>query len=58
MDFSRGLSLHRLYGHVEFAVEAHKKNKDQRFQTNICRELGCTPDKRYEPGRQTANAWR
>lgn len=50
MDFSKGLSLHRLYGHSVFVIEADKRNKDNRFIDNICETLHCSGNKRYEPG--------
>jgi hypothetical protein len=42
IDYSKGVALHRLYGHPIFVVEATKAGRDERFVKNICASLECT----------------
>lgn len=42
IDYSKGLSLHNLYGHYVFAMEAEKAGKSAQFVTNICAAAKCT----------------
>jgi hypothetical protein len=41
IDFSKGVAIHRLYGHYTFTVEASKAGKDNRFAKHICSYLNC-----------------
>ena len=41
LDYSKGLALHRLYGHATFMIEASKKNKSKQFASSICAALKC-----------------
>lgn len=41
MDWSKGISLHRLYGHVPFCIEARKKKKAEGWIARICEDLDC-----------------
>jgi len=40
-DFSRGMSIHRLYGHSKFMSEAARAGKAKNFVANICSSLHC-----------------
>lgn len=41
IDWSKGMALHRLYGHYPFAMEALKAGKDMSFIMTICSNLKC-----------------
>lgn len=41
IDFSKGVALHRLYGHSVFVIEAEKAKKDAKFIKDVCRNLRC-----------------
>lgn len=42
IDFSKGLALHRLYGHYTFVREAQNGKKDDRFISHVCQAIKCT----------------
>lgn len=41
LDWSKGCSLHSLYGHAVFAMEAAKAKKSDIFIANVCTNLRC-----------------
>lgn len=41
IDFSKGVALHRLYGHTTFMREAKVAGKDKRFAAAVCQRTKC-----------------
>lgn len=41
LDYSKGLAIHRLYGHYSFVMEAEKANKPQKWIEHVCSSMKC-----------------
>lgn len=41
IDYSKAVALHNLYGHYVFVMQAQKSGKDDKFISNICKNLKC-----------------